>query len=434
MPRTPRAAPISAKRRVAVTGIGLVSCLGHERTRVTDALRRGASGIRSLPSWREHGLKSWIAGDLEGLDEKLADARLPKKLLPGMSAAARYCALAALDAVADAGLDPEVMAEPATGCLVGSGIGDAASVHHAAELFDSGRLRRIDPYTVLRAMSSSASAALVALFGLRGRSYSLSSACATSAHNIGHAYELIAHGMVDRALAGGGEEVDELTAAAFQALRMALSTRYNDTPERASRPYDAGRDGFVVSGGAGILMLEELEGALRRGARIHAELAGHGASSDGFDLVLPQPEGAQAAVCMKEALDSAGIEHDAVDYVNTHGTATIHGDLAEVEALRRVFGDQLPPFSSTKSMTGHALGAAGALEAIFSIAMIEEGFLAPSINIEQLDPAFHGLPIVTSPRPADLDTVISNNFGFGGTNCSLVLRRYPRPEPEENRP
>lgn len=410
--------------------MGWVSCLGHDREPVVRALRQGTSGIRALPSWREHGLKSWAVGHLEGLDEKIADARLPKKLVPGMSASARYCALAALDAVADAGLEAAELVEPATGCLVGSGIGDAASIHHAANLFDSGRLRRIDPYTVLRAMSSSASAALTNLFGLRGRSYSLSSACATSAHNIGHAYELISHGMIDRALAGGGEEVDQLTAAAFQALRMALSTRYNETPERASRPYDADRDGFVVSGGAGILMLEELESARRRGARIHAEIAGHGANSDGFDLVLPQPEGRQAAACMVEALNDAGLEPAAVDYVNTHGTATIHGDLAEAEALRNVFGPQVPPFSSTKSMTGHALGAAGALEAIFCILMLEEGFLAPSINIERLDPAFEDLPIVTTARDHPVETVVSNNFGFGGTNCSLVLRRHIRSDGE----
>lgn len=411
------------KRRVAVTGVGLVSCLGHDLDTVALALARGESGVRAVPEWREHGLKSWIAGTLDGIEEKRRAAKLPKKLAPGMAASAVYCSLAALDAVADSGLEPGEVQDLATGCLVGSGIGDTRSVHHAGNLFDAGKLRRIDPYTVLRGMSSSASAAVVNLLGIRGRSYSISSACATSAHNIGHAAELIAHGQLDRAVAGGGEEVDQLTAAGFQALRMALSTRHVDTPERASRPYDAGRDGFVVSGGAGIVVLEEMESARRRGARIRAEIAGHGATSDGFDLVLPEPEGRQAAACMEAALAAAGAEPGAVGYVNTHGTGTVHGDVAEVEALRRVFGGRLPPFSSTKSMTGHALGAAGALELIFSIAMLEGGFLAPSINVDELDPAFAGLPLVTEPTERRIETILSNNFGFGGTNCSLVIRR-----------
>jgi 3-oxoacyl-[acyl-carrier-protein] synthase-1 len=408
---------------VAVTGVGLVSCLGHDLDAAVDALRHGRSGVRAVPGWRERKLKSWIAGTLDGVEEKRAAAPLPKKLAPGMSSSALYCALASRDAVADSGLGPEELRDPGTGCLVGSGIGDARSVHHAGDLFHSGRLRRIDPYTVLRAMSSSASAAVTNLLGIRGRSYSLSSACATSAHNVGHAAELIAHGLLDRAVAGGGEEVDELTAAAFQALRMALSTRYNDAPETASRPYDRGRDGFVVSGGAGIVVLEELESARRRGARIHAEIAGHGANSDGFDLVLPQPDGEQAAECMTAALAAAGVDPGSVDYVNTHGTGTVHGDVAEAKALRRLFGDRVPPFSSTKSMTGHALGAAGGLELIFCIGMLEGGFLAPSINVEELDPAFDGLPLITEPTERRVDVVLTNNFGFGGTNCSLVVKR-----------
>ena len=406
-----------------MTGVGLVSCLGHDLATARRALFDGRSGVRHAEGWREKGLKSWVVGSLEGLEEKRAQAAIPKKLAPAMSSSALYCALAALDAVADADLADGALGDARTGCLVGSGIGDAASIDHAGNLFAGGRLRRIDPYTVLRAMSSSASAALVNLLGIRGRSYSLSSACATSAHNIGHAYELIAHGLLDRALAGGGEEPDQLTAAAFQALRMALSTRYNDTPERASRPYDAGRDGFVVSGGAGIVVLETLDGALERGATIYAEIAGHGATSDGFDLVLPRPDGSGAAACMELALADAGLEPAAIDAVNTHGTGTIHGDLAEVEALRRVFGQAMPPFSSTKSMTGHALGAAGVLELIFCLAMLGDGFVAPSINIENLDPAFEGLPLVTKTFERPLTTMLSNNFGFGGTNASLVLRR-----------
>ncbi|MCP3957233.1 MAG: beta-ketoacyl-[acyl-carrier-protein] synthase family protein [bacterium] len=412
------------KRRVVVTGLGLVSCLGHDYATVIRALRRGSSGVRAMPEWREHGLKSLVAGRPEGLEEKKQDARLPKKLAPGMSEAALHCSLAARDAVADAGLEDADLGQAGTGCIVGSGTGGVETVHRAGDLYYSDRLRRIDPYTVLRAMSSSASAAVSNLLGIRGRSYSLSSACATSAHNIGHARELIAGGLLDRAVAGGGEGVSELITASFQALRLALSTRYNDTPERASRPYDAGRDGFVVSGGGGIVVIEELEAAKRRGARMRAEILGHGANSDAFDLVLPQPDGERTAECMRAALTGAGVEPEEVDYVNTHGTGTVHGDVSEVRALQRVFGERVPPFSSTKSMTGHALGAAGALELIFSIGMLEEGFLAPSINVENLDPAFEGLPIVTTASDRRPRTILSNNFGFGGTNSSLVIRSF----------
>ena len=412
------------KRRVVVTGLGLVSCLGHDYANVRRALQLGASGVGAMPEWSEHGLKSLVAGRLDGLDEKKRDARLPKKLAPGMSQAALCCCLAARDAVADSGLADSDLGQDSTGCIVGSGTGGVDSVYRAGVLYFSARLRRIDPYSVLRAMSSSASAAVSNLLGIRGRSYSLSSACATSAHNIGHACELIADGRLDRAVAGGGEGVSELITASFQALRLALSTRYNDTPERASRPFDAGRDGFVVSGGGGIVVVEELEAAKRRGARIRAEILGHGANSDAFDLVLPQPDGERTAECMRAALQDAGVEPGEIDYVNTHGTGTVHGDVSEVRALQRVFDERVPPFSSTKSMTGHALGAAGALELIFSIGMLEEGFLAPSINVEELDSAFEGMPIVTAANDRRPRTILSNNFGFGGTNSSLVIRRF----------
>ncbi len=412
------------KRRVAVTGLGLVSCLGNDYRTATGALMRGASGVRAMPAWREHGLKSRVAGRVDGIEEKKKAARLPKKLVPGMSDAALYCCLAARDAVADAGLEAELLEDSGTGCLVGTGSSGVESIYRAGELFFGGRLRRIDPYTVLRAMSSSASAAVSNLLRIRGRSYSLSSACATSAHNIGHACELVAHGVLERAVAGGGEDVSELITGAFQALRLALSTRYNDTPAAASRPFDAGRDGFVISGGSGIVVVEELEAARRRGARIRAEILGFGANSDGFDLVLPQPEGEQAASCMRAALADARVAPEEVDYVNTHGTGTVHGDVAEVRALKSLFGDAVPPFSSTKSMTGHAIGAAGALELIFAVGMLEEGFLAPSINVDDPDPVCRGLPLVTEPRRQQVSTILSNNFGFGGTNASLVVRRF----------
>ena len=413
-----------SRRRVVVTGLGLVSCLGNDFESAVRALEGGRSGLAAMPEWREHGLKSLVAGRLSGLEEKVRSARLPKKLAPGMSGGALYSCLAARDAVADAELGEALLENSRTGCLVGTGTGGTESIYRAGELYFSGRLRRIDPFTVLRAMSSSASAAVTNLLKIRGRSYSISSACATSAHNIGHAYELISHGVLDRAVAGGGEDVNELITASFQALRLALSTRYNDHPEAASRPYDADRGGFVVSGGAGIVILEELEAARRRGARIRAEIAGWGASSDAFDLVLPEPEGEQTAECMRQALDDAGISPAEIDYVNTHGTGTVHGDVAEVHGLQKVFGNDLPPFSSTKSMTGHALGAAGALELIFGVGMLERGFLAPSINVDNVDPAFSRMPIVTETRRQPVTTLLSNNFGFGGTNASLVMRRF----------
>lgn len=411
------------RRRIVVTGVGLISCLGHSYESVLEALRQGRSGVRPAPaSWRGRGLKSLVVGTIENLDDKQRQAGLSKKLTPAMSGAALYCSIAARDAVSDAGWSPEEISDPRTVCIVGTGVGSVDSVRRAAELYFSGNIRRVDPYTVLRCMSSSASAAVANLLGIRGRSYSMSSACATSAHNIGHAVELIRAGVADRAVAGGGEDVSELITAAFQGLRLALSTRFNESPSRASRPYDADRDGFVVSGGGGIVTLEELESARRRRAEIYGEIVGYAANSDAFDLVLPEPEGSQAAACMKTALDDAGVPPSAVDYVNTHGTSTVHGDVAEVRGLRQVFGDDMPPFSSTKSMTGHGIGAAGALELIFCLGMMQQGFVAPSINIDNPDPAVRELPVVTETRRQRLTTVMSNNFGFGGTNATLVIR------------
>ncbi len=412
------------RRRVAITGVGLVSCLGHDYAPVLEALREGRSGIRAVPEWDGKGLKSLVAGMIDNLDEKKEAAKLSKKLTPAMSDAALYCALAARDAVADAGWEEPELDSDRTGCIVGSGVGSVDSVRKAADLYYTGRIRRADPYTVLRCMASSSSATIANLFKVKGRSYSLSSACATSAHNIGHAYELIRGGVLDRAITGGGEDAAELVAAAFQGLRLALSTRYNDTPTKASRPFDAHRDGFVMSGGGGIVVLEDLEQALERGARVRAEIIGYAANSDGFDLVLPEPEGAQSGACMQTAIEDAGIEPAAIDYVNTHGTSTIHGDVAEVRGIKSTFDGRIPPFSSTKSMTGHGIGAAGALELIFCIGMMEQGFIAPSINIETPDPVVEGLPVVTETRQQELTTVLSNNFGFGGTNASMVIRRF----------
>lgn len=293
-------------------------------------------------------------------------------------------------------------------------------------MLTAGRLRRADPYTVLRAMSSSPTVAVAGLLGIRGRSYALTSACATSAHAVGHAFELIRAGVIERAVAGGGEEVNEWTAAAFTALRMALSTRSNAEPARASRPYDRARDGFVVGGGGAVLVLEELESARRRGARIHGEIIGFGATTDAYDLVKPDPDGQQAARAMADAIDVAGLSPGDVDYVNTHGTSTPDGDLAELVAMRRVFGDRMPSFSSTKSMTGHGLGAAGALEIVFCLGMIENGFLAPSINVDDPDPAVADLPLVTATRYTPVNVVATNSFAFGGGNATVLVRNVQR--------
>jgi 3-oxoacyl-[acyl-carrier-protein] synthase-1 len=290
----------------------------------------------------------------------------------------------------------------------------------------SGQISRLSPFTVLKSMASSSSAAVANLLKVHGRSYSISSACSTSSHSIGTAYELIRSGIIDRAIAGGGEEVHPLIASGFQALRFALSTKYNDRPQEASRPYDVARDGFVIGGGAGIVVIEALDQALARGARVRAEIIGFGATSDGFDMVMPEPTGTHAAKCMLGAIQGSGINPCEVGAVNTHGTATLKGDLAEVTAMREVFDGKLPPFLSTKSMTGHPLGAAGALEVIFCVGMLEHNFIAPSINIETLDTDFEGLPIVTSQNSTKIDTILSNSFGFGGTNASLLLKRFAK--------
>ncbi len=411
-------------RRVAVTGLGVVSPLGTDYHVVAGALESGVSGVRAMPEWSRHGLKSLVAGALEGVDAKRDAAGVPKRVLPGMSDAAMYCSLAALDAVADAGIEAEQLETERCACIVGSAVGSVDAVRTAGELYFSDRIRRIDPYTLLRGMSSSPSAAISNLLRIRGRSYSISSACATSAHNIGHAFELIRSGALDRAVTGGGEDVSELITASFQSLRLALSTRNNDSPARASRPFDANRDGFVISGGAGIVILEELETARRRNADIRCEIVGYGSTSDGFDLVLPEPDGRGAADCITQALANGGLQPQDIDYINCHATATPQGDVAELRAMRRVFGDSMPRFSSTKSLTGHGLGAAGALELIYSIAMIENDFIAPSINVDNPDPEVRGLPLVTGPTRARLDTVLSNNFGFGGTNACLAVRRF----------
>jgi 3-oxoacyl-[acyl-carrier-protein] synthase-1 len=411
------------KRRVAVTGLGIVSCLGHSYEEVIQRLRSGKSGVRGVPEWGQFGIRSLVAGTLEGVDAKKRAATIGKELLLGMSDAALYCSLSALDAVEDAGLTEKELQSIRAGCIVGSGTGSVVTVYNAAKLAYSGQARRIDPFTILRCMSSSASAAVANLLKVHGPSYSISAACATSAQNVGHAFSLIRSGVLDAAVAGGGEEVNELVAACFEGQRMTLSTGYNEKPEAASRPFDVARDGFVISGGGGIVVLEEMGQAQARGAKVRAEIIGYGATSDGYHMVAPKPDGEQAAACMRMAIDDAGIRPEQIDYINAHGTSTVAGDNAEVRAMRLVFGDRVPSFSSTKSMTGHAIGAAGVHELIHCIGMLEQGFLAPSINVDKLDPAFEGLALITESVSCSPTTVLTNNFGFGGTNASLVLRR-----------
>lgn len=413
-------------RRVVVTGVGIVSCLGHVVGEVIERLRRGESGVGAMPGWQRYGIGSLVAGNPGDAAVMRASARIPKELLFAMSDAALYCALSAQDAVRDAGLSEAQLASPRVACIVGNGsFGMASSAFENAKLALAGQARRISPFTLLQCMSSSASAAVANLLGTRGPSYSIAAACATSAHDVGHAFALVRSGAVDIAIAGGGEEVDALIAASFEGLRTALSTHFNDTPARASRPFDRQRDGLVLGGGGGIVVLEALDHARARGARARAEVLGYGATSDGHGMVAPRPDGEGAAACMRSALDDAGLAPEAIDYVNAHATGTPAGDRAEVRALRQVFGARLPALSSTKAMTGHALAAAGVHELIFCIGMLERGFVAPSINVDEPDPEFEALPLVRDPAVVAPGTVLSNNFGFGGTNATLVLGRAP---------
>lgn len=401
--------------RVVVTGAGIVSCLGNDRASVTATLRAGRSGIRFKPNYEEMGLRSRVAGwpDID------LDAVVPRKPRRFMADAAGYAYVAMENAARDAGLDPEGLSDPRIGLIAGSGGGSTAATVQAADTLRERGVRRIGAFAVPKTMSSTVSACLATAFGIQGVNYSISSACATSAHCIGDAADQIRLGRQDIVFAGGGEEEHWTLSMLFDAMG-ALSQDYNDTPERAARAYDADRDGFVIAGGAGVLVLESLAHAQERGAPILAELAGYGLTSDGDDMVAPSGEG--AVRCIRQAI--AGLDAPP-DYVNAHGTSTPAGDITELKAIREVFGDAMPPVSSTKSMSGHSLGAAGVQEAIYSLYMMADGFLAPSINIERLDPGAEGMPIVRETREGvDIDTVLSNSFGFGGTNASLVFRRY----------
>lgn len=405
---------------MAITGLGIVSSLGNDAETVAASLREGRSGIEARPDWREKGLASWVAGALD-VDQRSARSALGRKRLERMGAVSALAAMAAEDAIEQAGLSSEARASARFGCLVGSGVGSMPTIHEGGSLIDAGRARRIRPHSLLQSMSSAVSAHLTHAFGIGGRSYSLAAACSTSSHSIGHAFELIRCGALDGALAGGSEELNILVAAAFNAMRAALTTRWNDTPTRASRPFDADRDGFVISGGAGVLVLEEHARATARGATILGEVLGYGATSEPFDLILPEPEGRNAALCMRAALDDAGIEPFEVDYLNAHATGTPTGDVAEVRAAQAVFGEACPPIAAPKSLAGHGLGAAGAQEAIYSLLMMHHGFLAASSNVDRLDPAIPPGVVLTETAARPSRIHLSNSFGFGGTNASLVL-------------
>ncbi|MBF7054255.1 beta-ketoacyl-ACP synthase I [Halomonas sp. KAO] len=402
-------------RRVVVTGLGIVSCLGNDKQQVLEALREGRSGIRFKEEYAERGFRSHVAGVVD-ID---LDALIDRKQRRFMGDAAAYAYVSMAQAIEDAGLTPEQVSNERTGLIAGSGGASSANQVEAADVMREKGLRRVGPYRVTRTMGSTVSACLATPFKIKGINYSISSACATSVHCIGNAVEQIQLGKQDVVFAGGGEEEHWTLSCLFDAMG-ALSTQYNDTPEKASRPYDQARDGFVIAGGGGMLVLEELEHARARGAKIYAEVTGYGANSDGHDMVAPSGEG--AVRCMRQAMATVDGK---IDYINTHGTSTPVGDISELRAIREVFGDATPAISSTKSLTGHSLGATGVQEAIYSLLMMENDFIAASANIETLDEQAEGVDIVTQRRDGvKVERVLSNSFGFGGTNACLVLETF----------
>ncbi|WP_394185012.1 beta-ketoacyl-ACP synthase I [Pseudoalteromonas tetraodonis] len=400
-------------RRAVITGIGVVSSIGNNKEEVLESLKAGKSGITFNQEFADYKLRSNVSGKID-IDVK---EHVDRKAMRFMGDAAVYSYISMAQAIEDAGLSDEQVSNERTGLLVGSGGGSSKWQVEAADILREKGVKRVGPYMVPRTMASTTSACLATPFKIKGVNYSISSACATSAHCIGHAVEQIQLGKQDVIFAGGGEELHWTLAMEFDAMG-ALSTKYNDTPEKASRTYDANRDGFVISAGGGIVVVEELEHALARGAHIYAEITGYGATSDGYDMVAPSGEG--AVRCMRQAMQHV----DSIDYLNTHGTSTPVGDVKELGAIQEVFGGNSPMISATKAMTGHALGAAGVHEAIFSLLMLEHGFVAPSINIDELDEQAAGLNIVTEAKDVELNTVMSNSFGFGGTNATLVMSKY----------
>ncbi|WJV52568.1 beta-ketoacyl-ACP synthase I [Prodigiosinella aquatilis] len=403
-------------KRAVITGLGIISSIGNNQEEVLASLREGRSGITFSQELKDSGMRSHVWGNVKLDTAGLID----RKVVRFMSDASIYAYLSMEQAIADSGLAPDQVSNDRTGLIVGSGGGSPRNQVAGTDGMRAKGLRGVGPYMVTKSMASGVSACLATPFKIRGVNYSISSACATSAHCIGNAVEMIQLGKQDVVFAGGGEELCWEMACEFDAMG-ALSTKYNDTPEKASRTYDADRDGFVIAGGGGIVVVEELEHALARGAHIYAEVVGYGATSDGADMVVPSGEGAMR--CIKMALQSVDTP---VDYINTHGTSTPVGDVKELWAMREVFGNNVPAFSSTKSMTGHSLGAAGVQETIYSLLMLKHGFIAPSINIETQDEHAEGMEIITKPTERKLNTVMSNGFGFGGTNAVLVMSKYPQ--------
>jgi len=402
-------------RRVVVTGLGVVSSIGINQQEVAESLKTGKSGIEFIPEYQELGFRSQVAGTVNIDIESLIDRKLRRFM--GSSAAYNYIAMK--EAVEDSGLAEDMISNVRTGLIAGSGGASTENVTLAVDTLRAKGLRRVGPYMVPRTMSSTNSACLATPFKILGVNYSISSACSTSAHCIGNGYELIQFGKQDIVFAGGGEELHWTLSLMFDAMG-ALSSKYNDAPETASRPYDATRDGFVIAGGGGMLVLEELEHAKARGAKIYAEIVGYGATSDGYDMVQPSGEG--AVRCMQQAMSTVD---EPIDYINAHGTSTPVGDMRELEAVRNVFNDNIPKINSTKSLSGHSLGAAGVHEAIYSLLMMQGDFLSASANISELDPAGEGFPIIRERIDnAGTNTMMSNSFGFGGTNATLIFRRW----------
>lgn len=405
-------------RRVVITGMGIVSCLGNNTAAVLDSLREGRSGIRFREDYKEMGFRSHVAGTID-ID---FSALIDRKQLRFMGDAAAYAYLSMQEAIADAGLAESDVSNVRSGIIAGSGGASSANLVEAADILREKGIKRLGPYRVTQTMGSTVSACLATPFHIKGVNYSISSACATSAHCIGNGMELIQSGKQDIVFAGGGEEEHWTLSCLFDAMG-ALSSKYNDNPTHASRPYDANRDGFVISGGGGIVVLEELEHALARGAKIYGEVVGYGATSDGADMVAPSGEG--AIRCMQQAISTVTGE---IDYINSHGTSTPAGDIQELRAIRETFaGSTVPPISSTKSLAGHSLGATGVHEAIYCLLMMQHNFIAASANIETLDPEAHDMPVLRQRRDnVTLNRVLSNSFGFGGTNASLVFQRYTK--------
>ena len=401
-------------RRVAITGIGIVSSIGNNADEVAASLKGARSGVTFAPDYAELGFRCQVHARPTLDWESMVDRRAARFLAPGTA----YAHIAMEQAIADSGLTPAEISHERTGLIVGAGGPSTSAIVAAADITREKGPKRIGPFAVPKAMSSGPSAVLATWFKIRGLNFSISSACATSIHCIGSAYEQIMLGKQDVVFAGGTEELDWTLSNMFDAMG-AMSSNFNDRPAVASRAYDAARDGFVIAGGAGIVVVEDMERAKARGATIHAEIVGYAANSDGFDMVAPSGEG--AARCMRLAIDSAGGR--TIDYLNPHGTSTPVGDAKEMDAVRAVFGDKAPAISSTKSLTGHSLGAAGAQETIYCLLMMRDGFLAKSAHIENLDPAFEGLPILRQRADRQIETAMSNSFGFGGTNGCLIMSR-----------